>query len=130
MMYVASTLTSDVKFEWHDKPAAGAVPRVVHSVFVRGGANRADKRLETPPAVSTMVSDEDYARLLGHDLFQKYLKNGFIAVSSHREDAEVMAGAMARGDKSRQLVPEDESVRITDNRGQLHVPSAGRPVMA
>lgn len=126
-VHVASTLTTDVKFEQHASDPGASFPRVVRKVLIRGGANRADRRLETPPAVVTEVSDEDYAFLKDHDSFKGFVARGYMTVAGKREDAEVIAAAMSRGDKSAQLVPEDETVQITDNRGQLHTPSAGRP---
>lgn len=129
-VHIASTLTTDLVIQQHAKTEGASFPKVVRSVFIKGGANRADKRLETPPAVTTEISDEDYEFVRGHDTFQGMVKRGYFTIAKKREDAEVVAAAMARGDKSAQLTPEDETVQLTDNRGQKHVPSAGRPVAA
>lgn len=129
-VHIASTLTTDLKIVEFAKAPGASFPRVVRSVLIRGGANRADRRLETPAAVVTAVSDEDYDFLRNNganedDGFRGMVKRGFLTVAGRREDAEVMASAMARGDKSAQLVPEDFTE--PDQRGVINVPSAGRP---
>lgn len=127
MPVIFSTLTTDIKFEEHAKAEGASVPKVVRSVFIRGGANRVNKHLEAPAAGMTEVTDEEYAWLLSgtHGSFQSRVDKGFLKVVARKVDPEVAASDMARGDRSAQRTPEDEDMQVTDNRGQMHVPSAG-----
>lgn len=123
--HIASTLTTDVKFENYSKPVEGGLPQVTRKVLIRGGANRVNRFLEAPPAVITEVNDEDYAFLTGHSTFQRFVKSGHITVAGSREHPEVVAAQMASGDKSAQLVPEDFDAK--DGKGDVNQPSAGEP---
>lgn len=122
---VASTLTTDVKFEEYSKPVEGGLPQVVRKVFIRGGANRADKHAETPAAVFTDVNDEDFSFLMQHSTFQRFLKSGHVTFARSHEHPEVVAAQMASGDKSAQTVPEDYT--DPDKKGEVNQPSSGEP---
>jgi hypothetical protein len=82
-----------------------------HSVFIKGGANVADKRLLTPRGVVTKITEEDLAALeqsSGEEgVWATHKRNGFITTSTSKGDPEVVAADMTTRDQAAPLVDED-----------------------
>lgn len=104
--FIYSTLSADQEYT-HYVQGGGDLPVAAGSVFVKGGANVADKRLLTPQGVVTRVTDEQLAFLETNEVFQLHKKNGFIRVSSKREDPEVVAADMTTRSPDAPLVDND-----------------------
>ena len=115
MPKIVSTMTDSVDYADYHKPDGGGTPELKRTVTVKGGANRADKRLvllgegqTSRKGIETEVTDEELAFLQGHPLFQTHVKNGFIeVVKSGKADPEKVAKNMEPADKATQLTEAD-----------------------
>lgn len=94
-VFILSTLSADQLYTAWRKGGAD-LPLVERQVFVRGGANVADKRLVTPQGVVTKVSAEDLELLESNAVFQLHKSNGYITVSrSKPSDPDAAAASQA-----------------------------------
>lgn len=116
MPFVYSTLTNDNVYNDYTTDGEGNKfhPRLIKSILIKGGANRADKKLVTPFGVVTNVSDEDLAILEKNEVFQTHVKNGYIKVQKSKADPEVVAADMQGRDESAPLVDAD----LVDNANE------------
>lgn len=108
MPYIFSTATNNctyVEYDYHNRK--GNLPQIKRRVLVKGGANRADKRLITPNGVVTEVSDDDLAFLVSNAAFIRHQKAGFHRIESHRFETDAVVTDMVSGDKARPLTPEE-----------------------
>ena len=104
--FIYSTLTSDMTYAVY-RQGENDLPEVDKKVYVKGGANLANKNLITPKGVVTEVSDEDLALLEANELFQRHKKNGFIIVSQTQADPEKVAQDMTAQDDSAPIREDD-----------------------
>lgn len=105
--FVYSTLAADTAYTTYQTGAAD-MPVADGQILIKGGTGVADKRLITPTgAVITKVDEEALSRLRENQVFQLHEANGFIVVSDHAEDGEVVAADMTGRDESAPLVPAD-----------------------
>ena len=106
--YILSTLTADQRYTRY-APGGGDLPIVEAEVFVKGGANVADKRLITPQGVVTgPLTDDQMAILESNSVFQLHKQNGFVTVSEAKPlDADAAAASQANRDDSAPLVEGD-----------------------
>lgn len=106
MPYIYSTLTCDNEYVLYKKGGAD-IPVVETSVLIKGGANLATKRGDTPPGAVTIVTDGQLAALEQNPVFQTHVENGFIIVSKSKPDVEVVAADMTSRAPDAPIVPED-----------------------
>lgn len=110
MPWIYSTLTADQMYTiWDEAPKGLELQRrsVRKTIFVKGGANVADKRQETHKGVRTRVSDEDVRDLKTIFDFQRHCDNGYITIRDDKVDEEVaVAGGMKQFDSSAPYTPE------------------------
>lgn len=104
--YIYSTLASDVSYTTY-KDGGADLPVVEGQILIAGGTGVAGKHLVTPQGVATPVSAENLARLRENEVFKLHEANGFIKVSDHKEDAEIVAADMTTRDESAPLVDAD-----------------------
>lgn len=108
MVAVYSTMTNPTSFvEW--APGGGDIPVKKRVVTIKGGAGLVSRKaLITPLGVKTEVSDDDYAYLLTNNLFNEFVRIGYIKVlTKGRTEADTVAADMAQRDGSAPLVPND-----------------------
>lgn len=104
--FVYSTLTCSNTYTSYRK-TENELPEVESRIVIHGGSNVATKHLVTPRGVVTEVSDEQLAILLDNELFQRHMKNGFIAVETVKVDPEQVAADMVTRDEGAPLTPND-----------------------
>lgn len=105
--YILSTLTADQEYTAYREGGAD-LPLAAASVFVKGGANVADKRLVTPQGVVTKVDADQMAILESNEVFQLHKRNGYITVSERKPaDADAAAASQANRDGSAPMVEGD-----------------------
>lgn len=107
MPYVYSTASTHVKYTQYGEAPQGARRPVVREVVVKGGANVANKHLITPLGVRTDVSNEDAAFLAMDANFIRHQKAGFVRLTDHKVDPEVVAADLTSRDGSSPLVEAD-----------------------
>jgi len=98
MPYVYCTGTSDNWFEEH--VPKGTVKDDRKRVLIHGGANLANKLLETPRGVVTKVTDSELEFLKSHHTFKEFIKAGFITYDSKQIDIDKMVAGMESQDLS------------------------------
>lgn len=144
-IYVYSTLTNDQLYTKWSQPDVGQLNERLHQVFIKGGSNMSSGSFPhfiTPRGVSTPISEEDFAYLMGenHDPaspnflkdgdidFKNHMKRGFIQVSREKVDPEVaVAKGMEFADKSAPLTPQspefnkpdEDAVRIAGSKSGI-----------
>jgi hypothetical protein len=106
-IYIYSTLTGAVKYNTYAQDDGAALPRVIRSVLIKGGANLADKNLVTPKGVMTEITEEQLADLREISVFQLHEKNGFIKIETSNRDIEKTVSDMQARDESAPLTPDD-----------------------
>lgn len=94
-VYIYSTLTASQ--EYHTE--AGVV-------VIKGGANVSNKHLWTPRGVVTEVTEAQLDALNRHKVFAAHMKNGFIAISLQKQEADRVAQDLAGADGSAQETPK------------------------
>lgn len=109
MPYVYSTLTNNQLYTSYKPAIADGAPSIVdRQVFINGGANLADKVLQTPRGAVTHVSDEDVAFLRKNPDFQLHEKNGFVTIEAKKLDSiEAVAADMTARDESAPMTMQD-----------------------
>ena len=108
MPYVYSTLTADQNYCLYDpKIDFRKIPKASREVFVAGGSNVINQKMDTPRGVATLVTDEQLKVLEQIKGFQRHKERGFISVDSKNTDAEKVAKNMTPRDKSAQLEGKD-----------------------
>ncbi len=106
MHYVYSTLSASVSYAIYEK-SGGDLPTRTRAVTIKGGANVADRKTDTPRGIVTEVTDEDLAVLEASPVFQAHKKNGFIVVVPKEIKIEKAVADMVEKDKSAPLTPDD-----------------------
>ena len=106
MNYIYSTLTAPNLYTNYVKSNSD-LPIVESKVLINGGANVASKNLITPYGVVTSVTDEQLEALQQNDDFKLHVENGFIKISTAKEDADVVAADMNSRDDAAPIVPQD-----------------------
>lgn len=106
-IFIYSTLTGAVKYNTYGNDEGAALPRVLRSVIIKGGANLADKNLVTPKGVMTEITEEQLADLREIPVFQLHEKNGFIKIETANRDVEKTVSDMQARDESAPLTPDD-----------------------
>jgi hypothetical protein len=125
--FIFSTLTNSHLYHQWTRPADKHLgPEVIPTpVLINGGANRATfpdgkHGRYTPRGVMTEVTEPQMEYLDGCTAFQRHKKQGFIIVSTSKDDAENIARDMHPKDNSAPLTPEspelnkpgEEEVRV------------------
>lgn len=122
MPYVFSTLTCDQVYTLYKPQVSDVAPPIPEAqVFVRGGANLADKRIITPRGVMTQISDEEKAVLLKCPAFVDHMKGGYVTIDDKKAEADEVAADMEAKDASAPLTPA-EFVAAGEQ-----APEAGKP---
>lgn len=127
--YVYSTLSADQEYTAYREGGAD-LPITAGSVFIKGGANVADKRLHTPYGVVTEVDGDQLAALESNHVFQLHKANGFIRVSDKREDPEVVAADMEGRSPDAPLVDGDFDPNAPGAKPTNLAPDANAPAGA
>lgn len=111
-IYIYSTLSNDQLYQLKDG----------RSVLIAGKANVANRQLVTPKGMATAISEDEFNLLQENIVFKAHAKNGFVAASHDRVDAEAFAAReLAGADKSAQDTPATAKKR---NAGGARVQSA------
>lgn len=106
-VYILSTLSADQRYTGYRSGGAD-LPVAERSVFIKGGANVADRRLITPQGVVTKVTAEDYEFLQTVEVFQTHVTNGYITVSTSRPaDPDAAAASQESRSPDSPLVEQD-----------------------
>ncbi len=108
-IYIFSTLSAAVNYHVF-RGGAGELPQIEETITVAGGANIADKRIETPRGVVTKVTPEQLSALEQNQVFQLHVKNGYITVSESDSDPEQVAADMTTRDASAPLSEGDFAI--------------------
>jgi len=112
-VYIFSTLANDQKYQNYE--INSGIAMAVGSVFIKGGTNVADSRIETPLGIMTQINDDDYALLQQNPDFNLHVKNGFIIVQMAAADPEKIAADMNLSDESRPLTEGDSRMQMPDD---------------
>ncbi|WMD23307.1 hypothetical protein RAS12_13330 [Achromobacter seleniivolatilans] len=95
-IYIYSTLSNDQRYQLKNG----------QSVLIAGKANVANKQLVTPKGMATAISEDEFNLLQENIVFKAHFKNGFVAASHDKSDAEAFAARNLEGaDKSAQDTP-------------------------
>lgn len=108
MPYVYSTATQDTCYAVYAKNDSKDLPVIERQILIRGGANLANKYIETPKGVMTEVTEEELALLENDYHFNKARENGFITVENEKIDIEKAISDLEEKDASAPLTPADE----------------------
>ncbi|KNE28210.1 hypothetical protein [Achromobacter spanius] len=101
-IYIYSTLSNDQLYQLKNG----------HSVLIAGKANVANKQLVTPKGKATPITEDEFNLLQENIVFKAHFKNGFVAASHEKSDAEAFAAReLAPTDKSAQDTPETAKKR-------------------
>ena len=79
----------------------------INGVFIKGGANLADKHFYTPRGVATSLTEEQYNAIKDSRIFQALENAGLFSVSKKETDANKAAKNMTKKDKSAPKAKED-----------------------
>lgn len=115
MPYIASTMTSDVKYtRWKSNPGGINTKQPITAmdhVLVKGGhgvaSRRPDGGLVTPNGVVTKVTDDELAFLKKDETFNTHLKSGAVRIMASNTAPEKAAKDMLQEDKSAPLTAKD-----------------------
>ncbi|MFD4837660.1 hypothetical protein ACFWP0_09135 [Achromobacter sp. NPDC058515] len=101
-IYIYSTLSNDQRYQLKNG----------RSVLIAGKANVANKQLVTPKGMATAITEDEFNLLQENIVFKAHFKNGFVAASRDKSDAEAFAAReLAPMDKSAQDTPETAKKR-------------------
>lgn len=116
-IYIFSTLSSDMAYTNYEGGGAD-MPIELPPVHIKGGANVADGRIDTPQGVMTKVTEQQLEYLRANPVFRMHEKNGFIVVSQEAAPIEKVVGDMEGRDNSAPVTPMDlpaDSQPVTAN---------------
>lgn len=120
-VYVYSTLTAPQHYvEYNPLPEGAQVRTVAKGVHIKGGANLANKFLQTPRGIVTIITPEEYGFLKQCDAFQLHVKNGYITVDETKRDPEKVA--------EKELKPRDESAPLRPQDYEKNKSKKEKPV--
>ena len=94
-VYVYSTLSNDVAFNFHDKNG-----NISERVFIAGKANIPNKHMLTSRGVSTEITKEQAEALMKHRVFKEQYDAGFLLIEGSKQDAEKVSTKMNNNDPS------------------------------
>ena len=104
--YVYSTLTASHAYTtW--KEGAGGMLVKTGQVTIKGGANVADKHLETPLGVVTIITESELEQARRDQVFGRHEERGFLKVEAVKKDVEDAVSDMEARDESAPLTPDD-----------------------
>lgn len=129
MPNVFSKLANSQKYTGYAPPLEGTDGRVntVEShVHIRGGANLADKFLQTPLGVMTPVTDDEAKFLEEHNIFKLHKKNGFVSIEYKAKASDVDAVVADMGDTVDGSAPVTDS-EFAENDGVIGKGFNGKP---
>lgn len=109
MPYILSTLSSNQNYTQYVKGING-VNNKAESVFIKGGANVADKTtLTTPKGVSTEITKDQLEILKANKDFKRHLENGFLTILDDEPKTEKIKekAQKMRKDASKQKTAKD-----------------------
>jgi hypothetical protein len=118
---VYSTLTNSQNYPLYERDPQGNAHIIAHA-FIEGGAHRANKRIETPLALETRISEAMLEHLLQNHTFQQHMKAGRITYRKDQVDIEkAIADHNAYKDQSAPLTPEDytEDAKRSNNPDEI-----------
>lgn len=113
MPNVFSKLANSQKYTGYQDPVQGTEGQVNtpdRHVHIKGGANLADKFLQTPLGVMTTITDDEATFLRTHNIFKIHERNGFVTIenSAGKEDVDAVVADMGdKADDSAPLTPSD-----------------------
>jgi len=105
-IYVWSTLTADQRYTLWKKGGADLQIKD-RGVLIKGGANVANKHLQTPRGVMTQVTAEQLEILEACPSFLRHKERGFIKVEQVEVAVEKVISDMVQRSPDAPLVPED-----------------------
>jgi hypothetical protein len=131
MPTVFSRLANSQKYAKYAPPVFGAdgkVNTVESYVHIKGGANLANKHLETPRGVATIITDEEAAALKKNPIFLLHEDRGHVTIetSATEKDVEKVVSDMGQeADLSAPITPSD----FTENDGVIGDNYNGKPTV-
>lgn len=128
MPHIISTMTNDQRYTFY-KPGAEGKFIEERSIFVKGGANRANKFLITPDCGHTEITDEEAELLLQNPDFKNHVRRGFVKLV----DYKAKPNDLEKKDKSAPLTPADfpdkekaEAETKKDGKPRVSKPKTGK----
>lgn len=105
--YVYTTLTNDHDYtNWTNPSDKTIYPTIESHVLIRGGANRATVKQQTPLGIRTEVTELQHEQLMRNRKFLQHMDRGFIVVTTDKNDPEEIARKeMEKADNSAPLTP-------------------------
>lgn len=129
MPIVFSKLANSQKYARYARPVDGAdgqINTVQDYVHIKGGAGLADKHLQTPHGVATIITDEEAAALKKDSVFLVHERLGHVKIDYHAKETDVervVADMSEKVDDSAPLTPSD----FQDNDGVIGDGHNGKP---
>ncbi len=88
MPYVYSTLTADTAYCAWERAHSGEM-KAQRTILIQGGANLANKYIETPKGVATFVTDENLEILEKDPTFQFHVEKGFLTIEDRKIKTDI-----------------------------------------
>lgn len=111
--YCYSRLAAPVEYTGFEQtvqdPKNPRALKVKWKVRIEGGAGVANKNLITPKGVVTGITREQLALLKDNQVFKMHVEGGYVEVSEHEADANLVGANLTR-DQSSPLTPADFGV--------------------
>jgi len=103
MPYIVSTATNDIAYNLYAKGKANNLNVLKDKVVITGGANRANKFMQTTKCKGTKVTEKQLALLNDHSQFLKHVERGFMRIVKSEPKEDVAPKDMTAKDKSAPL---------------------------
>lgn len=105
-IYVYCTLAASQEYTSYASGGAD-LPLATGAVHIRGGANVADEKFNTPLGMLTVITEAQHEMLRRNSVFLAHEANGYILVSEERMDPETAAADMETRSPDAPLVEAD-----------------------